>query len=172
MLRPDKAGALELLRIAGCSDRAIKHCLTVADHAVQLARNIRNNGHPVDVELIFIGAILHDIGRSVTHDIRHAVEGARIGREHGLNPSIIRIIETHIGAGIPEKEAQSMGLPQGNYMPVTFEEKIVAHADNMVDDDKIVTISEELDNLREKGMHESIIERTVELSIYIDEMMN
>ena len=168
---PDKSKALNLLRISGCSERVLKHCLTVAEHAKDIAEIIKYNGYQVDVELVFIGALLHDIGRSVTHNIKHAVEGARLGREYALDPAIIHIIETHIGAGIPESEAQTMGLPPGNYMPTTLEEKIVAHADNMVDNDHIVSISEEVDNLRKKGMHESIIDRTIELSLYIDEMM-
>lgn len=167
---PDKSQALELLRISGCSERVFKHCLTVADHAKEIAKNIQCNGHQVDVELVFIGALLHDIGRSVTHDINHAVEGARLGMEYGLHPAVIRIIETHVGAGIPETEALMLGLPPGNYMPATLEEKIVAHADNMVDDDHIVSFKDEVDALRKKGMHESIIERTIELKLYIDEM--
>ncbi|MCL7412810.1 MAG: TIGR00295 family protein [ANME-2 cluster archaeon] len=170
-MKPDKSEALELLRISGCSERVLKHCLTVADHAKEIAQNIQCNGYQVDVELVFIGALLHDIGRSVTYDIQHAVEGARLGKEYGLHPAIIRIIETHIGAGIPETEALTFGLPPGNYMPTTLEEKIVAHADNMVDDDHVVSITEEVDALRKKGMHESIIERTIKLGSYIDEMM-
>ncbi|MDF1557241.1 MAG: TIGR00295 family protein [ANME-2 cluster archaeon] len=169
---PDKSGALELLEIVGCSDKVIKHCLTVAEHSRELANKVKKNGHPIDVELVFIGALLHDIGRSITHDIKHAVEGALLGREHGLNPSIIRIIETHIGAGIADTEAKSQGLPQGNYIPSTIEEKIVAHADNLVDDKRIVSISEKVDKLREKGMNENIVERTVELYFYVDEMMH
>jgi len=170
-LKPDKSEALDLLRISGCSERVLKHCLIVAYHAKDIAEKIRHNGYQVDVELVFIGALVHDIGRSVTHDIKHAVEGARLGKEYGLHPAIIRIIETHIGAGIPENEALTIGLPPGNYMPTTLEEKIVAHADNMVDDDHIVSITEEVDALRKKGMHESIVNRTIELGLYIDEMM-
>ncbi|MCL7415431.1 MAG: HDIG domain-containing protein [ANME-2 cluster archaeon] len=168
---PDKYRALELLEIAGCSDKVIKHCLTVAEYSRECAKKVEKNGHPIDVELVFIGALLHDIGRSITHDINHAVEGACLGREYGLNPSIIRIIETHIGAGIAETEARSQGLPQRNYFPSTIEEKIVAHADNLVDDIRIISISEKVDKLREKGMRENIVERIVELYFYVDEMM-
>ena len=45
---------------------------------------------------------------------------------------IIKITTRHIGAGIPSKEAEVLGLPPGDYMPNTLEEKIVAHADNLI----------------------------------------
>lgn len=45
---------------------------------------------------------------------------------------VIRIVERHVGAGIPDDEADTLGLPPGNYMPETLEEKIVAHADNLI----------------------------------------
>lgn len=44
----------------------------------------------------------------------------------------MNIIERHVGAGIPEKEAHELGLPEGHYIPETLEEKIVAYADKLV----------------------------------------
>ena len=168
---PDKNCAVKLLNKAGCSEQVIQHCIKVAEYAGNIAEQIKDNGYCIDVELVIIGALLHDIGRSRTHDIHHGIEGAILGEQYGLDERLIRIIKTHIGAGITTKNARALGLPPDNYMPVSLEEKIVAHADNMVDNDHIVLISEEVDNLRKKGMHESIIDRTIELSLYIDEMM-
>ena len=48
--------------------------------------------------------------------------------------------EVHIGAGIPREEAQLMGLPFKDYLPVTLEEKIVAHADNLIHGTKEVSL--------------------------------
>ncbi len=76
--------------------------------------------------------LLHDIGRTKTHTIKHAVVGAEILRNLNFPDEIVNITIKHIGAGIPPKEAEILGLPPGDYMPHTLEEKIVAHADNLV----------------------------------------
>ena len=78
------------------------------------------------------GALLHDIGRSRTHGITHAVEGVEIARGYGYGDDVLNIIERHIGAGITKKEAEELNLFEKSYVPETLEEKIVAHADNLI----------------------------------------
>ena len=39
-----------------------------------------------------------------------------------------------IKTGIPKEEAVKVGLPEKDYIPETLEEKIVAHADNLIQD--------------------------------------
>ena len=46
---------------------------------------------------------------------------------------------------------EELGLPPGDYMPSTLEEKIVAHADNMVSDNRVVPHSHSVDKLVYKG---------------------
>ena len=84
------------------------------------------------MRLVESGALLHDIGRSRSHEVGHAARGAEIARELGLPERVVHIIERHIGAGIPAEEAQQLGLPEGNYIPETLEEKIVAYADKLI----------------------------------------
>ena len=62
----------------------------------------------------------------------HTARGAEIARELGLPEDLVHIIERHIGAGIPEEEAEELGLPAGHYMPETLEEKIVSYADKLI----------------------------------------
>ncbi len=92
----------------------------------------KKSGSSVNLELITKGALLHDIGRSKTHTIRHAVVGAEILTQLDFPVEIVNITLNHIGAGIPRNEAIILGLPPMDYMPLTFEEKIVAHADNLI----------------------------------------
>jgi uncharacterized protein len=75
---------------------------------------------------------LHDIGRSKTHSIQHAVVGAEILSDLNFPECYINITLKHIGAGIPCGEAEELGLPKKNYIPSTIEEKIVAQADNLI----------------------------------------
>jgi len=89
-------------------------------------------GHDVDMRLVEAGALLHDIGRSRTHDVDHAIVGAEITREMGLPEELVGIIEVHIGAGIPADEAVELGLPERHFFAETLEEKIVAYADKLI----------------------------------------
>jgi uncharacterized protein len=123
--------ALRVLREAGCSPEVIKHSLAVERKALEVAKRISENGHAVDLKLLELGALLHDIGRSKTHGIMHGIRGAEILRGKGLN-KFVGFAESHIGAGIPASEAKELGLPERDFVPRTFEEKIVAYADKLV----------------------------------------
>lgn len=107
---------------------------------MRLAEGFRERGIEVDMALVEAGALLHDLGRSKTHGIRHGVVGGRLAREKGLPAPVVNIIERHIGAGIPVEEAEGLGLPRGNYVPETAEEKIVTYADKLVEGGREVDI--------------------------------
>lgn len=142
---PSPSHCLTLLRDHGCSANVIVHCCAVRDRALQIAQRTTAN-----LQLVEAGALLHDIGRGTTQGIKHAIAGAKIAQELGLPPEIIRIIERHIGAGIPENEAVKLGLPKKNYIPETLEEKIVTHADNLIEDHKKVPIQYEIEKAERK----------------------
>ena len=161
---PTPQRCLELLHEYGCSHEVIKHCIAVRDVAIKIAQ--RTNA---DLKLVEAGALLHDIGRSKTNGILHGVEGVRIGKKIGLPISIILIIERHLGAGIPKEEAVKLGLPEKDYMPETIEEKIVAHADNLIADGKRQTIEEEIDQARKNGL-ENVAQRLHELHKELSEI--
>lgn len=162
--------ALALLIESGCSSDVIGHVRAVAELAKKIALDIKktseSKGTPIeiDIDLVYSGALLHDIGRSRTHGIDHAIEGARLAREKGLDERLVKIIERHIGAGITKEEAVSFGLPLKDYVPVTLEEKIVAHADNLTFGKNIGTIEELVDNMRKKGLGEMPIRRIISLN--------
>ncbi|MCK4364606.1 MAG: HDIG domain-containing protein [Thermoplasmatales archaeon] len=144
---PNPEECIELLKKSGCSEEVISHCKAVRDVAVRMAERAN-----ADVKLVEAGALLHDIGRSKTHGIRHLVEGARIAKNLGLPNSIIKIIERHIGAGLPAEDARKLGLPEKKYIPETLEEKIVCHSDNLIDDGEKQTIESEVEKVLAKGL--------------------
>lgn len=147
---PDKC--IELLKIAGCSKEVINHCIAVRDIAVKIA-----NKADANIKLVEVGSLLHDIGRSKTHGIRHAVEGVKIAKKLDLDESIIRIIECHIGAGILNKDTKELGLPKKDYLPISLEEKIVCHADNLVNGSKRQPVEKEIEKALLKGLKEYAI---------------
>jgi len=154
---PNPGQCLRLLKAAGCSDDVINHCKAVRKVAVRIAKKAHAN-----IQLVESGALLHDIGRAKTQGIMHGVEGAKIATELGLPESIVNIIERHVGAGIPRDEAITLGLPPKDYMPVTLEEKIVAHADNLIENDHEHQIEKEVEKAMQKG-HSKHAERLMEL---------
>ncbi|MDH4163868.1 MAG: HDIG domain-containing protein [Nitrospirota bacterium] len=119
----------QVLIDTGCSPDVVAHCRAVSLAAEALAARVL--AAPVDVDLVRQGGLLHDIGRSRTQGIGHALAGVEIGRGLGFSPALLNIIERHIGAGITAGEAERLGLPRRDYLPITVEEKIVSYADNL-----------------------------------------
>jgi uncharacterized protein len=144
---PSSKTALRLLSESGCSRRVIAHCKAVSALAVKFANSCKNRGLDVDVKLVEVGALLHDIGRSKTHDVNHAIVGVEIARCLSLPESIVSIIEHHVGGGITADEAKTLGWPVKNYLPVTLEEKIVTYADKLIEGLRVVPIENTLLNL-------------------------
>ncbi len=127
---------IEVLRSLNCPSHLIEHSIAVCKKAVKLSSNFNS----VDLDLVKKGALLHDIGRCKTNNIDHAIVGAEILKELEFSDDVSNIALRHIGAGIPKNEAIQLGLPPKDYFPITLEEKIVAHADNLIHWDKEVDI--------------------------------
>lgn len=162
MITPDRA--LQILRDEGCSEKVIAHCIAVSEHATEIAEKLAATGKQVDVELVTVGGLLHDLGRCRTHGIDHAVIGAGIAVEMGLDPLIVNIIRKHIGAGITIEEAKELGLPEDDYIPFTLEEKIVAHADNFTSGNTRVTMTRLVEKMKERHFTEESMARIIALA--------
>lgn len=161
---PSSQVALALLFDCGCSERVIAHCKAVSALAVKFASVCQSRGYPVDVDLVEVGALLHDIGRSKTHDVSHAVVGVEIAKSLNLPEPIVSIIEHHIGGGISADEAKELGLPAKDYFPVTLEEKLVAYADKLISGSKVVPLKRTIDQFSNKlGENHPSIDRIIKL---------
>jgi len=161
---PSREEAINLLVKYGCRPEVITHCIEVSKTAVKLAEALKEKGLNVNIKLVEVGALLHDIGRFKTHTIHHVVIGAEIARKENLPKEIIRIIERHAGGGISEKEAEKLGWEKKNYLPETLEEKIVCYADKRVESGRIVGINREIKKLKkELGENHPSIERLKKL---------
>ncbi len=160
---PDEKECIAILKEAGCSPRIIHHSRTVKAVADIIAARIPG----VNKELVVAGALLHDLGRVKDHTIRHAAIGARMAEELGLPEDVTEIIKRHTGAGLDDDDIQAFDLPPGDYYPRTIEQKIVAHADNLVSDSLVVSHRVPVEKLMAKdafGGAERIIELHKELS--------
>ena len=161
---PSAQMALKLLFDVGCSERVISHCKAVSALAVKFAKTCETKGITVDTNLVEIGGLLHDIGRSKTHDITHAVVGVEIAKSLDLPQAVISIIEHHIGGGIGAQEAKKLGLPVKDYFPTTLEEKIVAYADKLLSGSEIVPIQHTIDQFSKKlGPNHPAVKHVIKL---------
>jgi uncharacterized protein len=136
---------VEVLVNAGCTPDVVAHCVAVSSIALSIADRLKIS---VDRELVRQGGLFHDIGRSRTNGIMHAIAGVEIAKSLGFPDKLQNIIERHIGAGIMAAEAERLGLPKKDYLPLTVEEKIVSYADNLVDRVREISFDEALDRFR------------------------
>jgi len=167
---PSREQALQLLRENRCSPNVIKHCEAVAELALETAETCQKKGLKVDLELVEIGALLHDIGRSKTHSVHHAIVGVEIVKTAGLPKPVISIIKSHVGGGITTTEAAELGWPKDTYMPVTLEEKIVSYADKLIETSERVPLEMTIGKLRENKL-DSAAERVQKLHDEISKLI-
>lgn len=148
----------------------VRHCRAVADFATALAEALRAQGERVDVELVRQAALLHDIvrvvdfrefhpekfpdssteeDREVWRSLRaryagrhHAEAGAEVLRERGFD-RIAQVVEKHRYIQILEGFS-------------SWEEKLVYYADKRTKHDKVVTLSERLEDGRKRNAPEQI----------------
>ena len=137
---PDRDWAINLLRMLKIQPSVRRHSEKVADKALEIANKITKV--EVDKNLIEIGALLHDIGRTKTHGFKHALIGGKILREKGFSDKLAKICETHILGGLDVEDAKRFGLPEKDFLPVSLEEKIICLADKHMAGTREVTIKE------------------------------
>jgi uncharacterized protein (TIGR00295 family) len=170
---PDEKKCLEILREEGVNNSVLKHVTKVAEVAKDLTEKIKAKGHVVDEELVVAGALLHDVGRAVTHDVSHGVIGGQIIRRRKLGEKLARVVERHVGGGISSEEAADLKLGSLNLTPETLEEKIVCYADKLVDGDKRIEFQETLEYFAEKlGAEHPAIRRLEELDAFFREILS
>jgi len=100
--------------------------------------------HPelhLDEDVLYNGAMLHDIGIFLTNAptihchgtanyLLHGYLGGQILRKEGF-PTLARICERHTGAGLTCEDIirQQIPLPHKDFLPETEEEKVICYAD-------------------------------------------
>ena len=148
---PSKEECIKILEKYKTPTQVIEHCLLVT----KIAENFCNKISEAKRDIVIAGAMLHDIGRSVTHSISHAVKGVQILEGEKLHPQILAIVKNHIGTGITKEEAIKLGLPAEDYIPRTIEEIIVSYSDNLATGSRKCSFEEKLQEFENKFGHQS-----------------
>ena len=114
------------------------HCEIVCAVAEQLHAR---TGSGVDIELVRVGALLHDVGVYRLYDeaarldhanyIRHGVLGHELLAEEGFPEEICRFASCHTGVGLSREDVirQNLPIPAGDYLAETGEEALLMYAD-------------------------------------------
>ncbi|MEM0448465.1 MAG: HDIG domain-containing protein [Methanomassiliicoccales archaeon] len=146
---PSERECLQILEEEGAKRSLLQHVCTVKLIAAEMARR-----SGADLPLVLAAALLHDLGRTRTQSVLHVAESVRLARERGLPERLIQVIGRHVAAGFTDEEALALGLPPGDYMPRTLEDKIVCHADNLVKGENgMLTLEEAIREIERKGHH-------------------
>ena len=143
---PDEA--LRFLKKIECPENILQHVIHVSKVALEIAEASTRRGITVDAKLVKVGALLHDAGRTITHNVNHGVVGAALVRSGGFPEPVAQLVQKHVGAGIPAEEAWAIGMPKMNYIPETVEEKIVSYADKLIQGTRLVGFEEALKSFR------------------------
>ena len=152
---PSRIEAWQRLQKADPDAWVLRHCRAVEGLAVAMADRAVAQGLRVDADLVARGALLHDIGRAETHDLRHAYLGADLLRSDPQPEALALVVERHTGAGLTPPEAAAAGLPDRIFVPTTLEQRIVAHADNLYSGDKRLDLAHVEGKYRAKDFPEA-----------------
>lgn len=141
---PAREKMIQAIKDLGLGETKIQHVKELADFALKIAEEIKNQeGIKADYKILEAGALFHDIGLAKSYKNpelepeiypSHCVIGADIVRKLGLPERVARCAEVHeFGGGITKKEAEELRFPilpyKESYAPQTLEEGIVTVAD-------------------------------------------
>ena len=134
----------------------VKHCFAVADSASRLGHVIESR-YAIDHHYLWSAALLHDIGRCVTHDpIKHGVEGYNLLMKLGHNIEASVCI-SHILFGLEASEAVQFGLPAHDFILRTIEERLVPLVDLLIEGDHPTTLDSRFSSLRKRYVENGFI---------------
>lgn len=149
--------------------KVLEHSKAVQKVALKIAKHICN----VDIDFIAIATILHDIGRFDCWEkdvIKHGLRGAEILRKEGFFEYAL-VAERHLGAGISKEDVkeQDLDLPDEDFVPISKEEKIITHADNLVMGDIEISVGDAIERY-EKELGKKVAGKIKKLAEKVERM--
>lgn len=134
---PSEKECYQLLKENRVPENVLRHSERVKEFALELAAKLRESNEKVNPELVLAGALLHDIDKIETlkGSSYHGDEGCKKLKAKGYY-AVAGIVRKHLLERVSELDS--------------IEEKIVYYADKRVIDDRIVSLKERLEFIKQK----------------------
>lgn len=131
---PDEEKCWKILHRIQTPGHIVRHCLAVSDTAIAIAEELNKHGWDLSISLIKAAGMLHDVLRI---EKKHWEAGAKLVMQYGY-PEVADIIEAHM-----------------NYIPAVpvknvNEKDIICLSDKLRQEDRLVTLDERLEPVKEK----------------------
>ncbi len=140
---PTKEECIRLLKDNKVPDNIIAHTKKVCEFSLKVCDSLEERGIKVNRNLVAAAALLHDIKKLKPGE--HEIEGAKYIKSLGY-PEVAVLIKKH-------------GLKQSfneEFIPKTWEEKIVFYSDKRVKNDRAVSIDERFEYIKQTYKREDV----------------
>ena len=154
---PTEEQAHRLLKEYSIPEEIINHSIEVCGNSVIIGTQIAKAGDQVDLGLLKVGGLLHDIGRwkycrergySPDQDF-HEYETGSLLRELGF-VDFGNMLQRHSLGGLTPEETVALGFPEAiDLMPNTLDVKIICIADKIRPKEGIVSLSDKIKDYHE-----------------------
>jgi putative nucleotidyltransferase with HDIG domain len=136
---PDREACLAIMTRYGMPAHVIRHSQAVCAVALYLTRRLGEQGLCLDHRLVQASALLHDITKaySFNRPLDHALTGAKLLKHMGY-PQVAVVVRQHVRI--------SPSRPRGRIS----ETEVVNYSDKRVVDDRITSLEERLDYIRNR----------------------
>ena len=143
MIIPTKEECLRILKENSVPDNIVSHLKAVHDFSLKVCDLLEKKGIHINRDLIAAGALLHDIKKMSPGD--HVIEGYELVKSLGF-PEVATIIKKHGLYYLEDEE----------FVPKTWEEKIVFYADKRVKNDSIVSVDERFEYIKQRYKKDNV----------------
>src|SRR3989338_2796142 len=140
---PTKEECLKILKDNNVPDNIIAHTKKVCEFSLKVCGVLEERGIKVNRKLVAAAALLHDIKKLKPGD--HEIEGANYISSLGY-PEVGNLIKKH---GLKHSFTDE-------FIPKTWEEKIIFYSDKRVKNDKVVSIDERFEYIKQTYKREDV----------------
>ncbi len=140
MIIPTKEECLKILKDNKVPDNIIAHSKAVCDIAMKIADLLEKRNINLNRDLVAAAALLHDIKKVNSSD--HVIEGYEFIKSLGF-PEVASVVRKH---GLQHVNSEE-------FMPKSLAEKIVFYADKRVKNDKIVSVEQRFEYVKQRYNH-------------------
>ena len=147
---PSKEECIKLLKSNNVPDNIIAHTKKVCDFSMEVCDVLEKRSIKINRDLVAAAALLHDIKKLEPGE--HEIEGAKYISSLGY-PEVGILIKKH---GLKHCHLEE-------FHPITWEEKIIFYSDKRVKNDKVVSVDERFEYIKQRYNKEHV-EKEIKLT--------